>query len=264
MFRHGRIAFIAAGCAAALGAMLLIPGREDAAVADTPATVATIDSSQETLAAIDAMLGTDEVAEAAPAQAVTKRTITDEDRNLMQAALSAPKTDLEGAPILNPNLRSDSIGASAVNLRAGPSSDTATITVLQPGQPVQTGESDGGWVEVTLPDGSTGWVYSRYLASSARLAALDPGDGNSSSGTTSAKSDDEDSPSSKAKVNARGNLEGRTARIDASLLARAKPNGRSPGVFRTEPGERVKIVDVRGKWLRIVTADGSSGWIERG
>ena len=263
MFRHGRITFIAAGCAAALGAMLLIPGREDAAVADTPATVATIDSSQETLAAIDAMLGTDEPSEAAPTQVVTKRTITDEDRNLMQAALSAPKTDLEGAPILDPNLRSDSIGPSAVNLRAGPSSDTATITVLQPGQPVQTGESDGGWVEVTLPDGSTGWVYSRYLASSARLAALDPGDGNSN-GNASAKTDDEDSPSSKAKVKARGNLQGRTARIDASLLARAQPNGGSRGVFRTEPGERVKIVDVRGKWLRIVTADGSSGWIERG
>jgi SH3-like domain-containing protein len=260
MYRHGRVTLIAAACAVALGAMLLIPGSEDAVVADVPPTVATIDSSQETIAAIDAMLGTDEVAEAAPAEAVAKRTITDADRNLMTAALTAPKTDLEGAPLLDPNLRPDSIGPSAVNLRAGPSSATATIAVLQPGQPVRTGESDGGWVEVTLPDGSTGWVFSRYLASTAKLAALEPTDSNDKA---SAKSD-VSSRSSKALVNARGNLEGRTARIDATLVVRAKPGNGAPALFRTEPGERVRIVDVRGKWLRIVTADGSTGWIERG
>jgi SH3-like domain-containing protein len=35
-------------------------------------------------------------------------------------------------------------------------------------------------------------------------------------------------------------------------------------LFQTEPGERVKILDQRGDWLRIRTADGSSGWIKAG
>ena len=61
-----------------------------------------------------------------------------------------------------------------------------------------------------------------------------------------------------------GDLEGRTARIDAALNARAKPNNGAPTVFQTEPGERVRILDVRGNWLRIRTVDGSSGWIQAG
>lgn len=253
MHRHGRVALIAAGCAAILGAMLLIPSGEQVAVAEAPVSA---ESSRETIAAIDAMLGVDEPEVAAPAPA--KPSISEADRNLMTAALTAPQTDLEGAPLVDPNLRPDSIGASAVNLRAGPSSATAAVGVLQPGQAVQTGESDGGWVEVTLPDGTTGWVYSRYLASvAATLAATAP------EKPPAAKSE---TRTAKAVVKGRGSdddLEGRTARIDAALVARSRPDSNATRVFRTSPGERVRILDVRGNWLRIVTADGSSGWIER-
>jgi SH3-like domain-containing protein len=258
MFRHGRLTLIAAGCAAVLGAMLLIPGGEQVAVADAPAK-ATGETSQETIAAIDAMLGVGEAEAAAPQEAAATPSITEADRNLMTAALTTPETDLEGAPLVDPDLRPDSIGPSAVNLRAGPSTATATIGVLQPGQAVQTGESDGGWVEVTLPDGTTGWVYSRYLASVAAAVAADTEDDRPAPAVKSK------SKTAKAVIKGNGNrnLEGRTARIDAALVARAKPNGNAARVFRTEPGERVRILDVRGNWLRIVTADGSSGWIER-
>jgi SH3-like domain-containing protein len=267
MLRHGRFALIATGCAAAIAAMLLIPGREQSAVADTAAPVVTDFTSQETIAAIDALLGPSE--EAAPQQVATAeppsginpvRTAT--DPNLQTAALTtpaAPTTDLEGAPLVDPNLRPDSIGPSAVNLRAGPSTATATVGVLQPGQAVQTGQSDGGWIEVTLPDGTTGWVFSRYLASAAAAVP-------------SPSEDSADKPSVKAKAMAKatikgkgnGDLEGRTARIDSALTARAKPNSGAPMLFQTEPGERVRILDVRGDWLRIRTADGSSGWIRAG
>lgn len=257
MYRHGRVALIAAGCAAILGAMLLIPGGEQMAVAEaTP--VAAGETSQETIAAIDAMLGTGGP-ELPPQDTVAKPAITEADRNLMTAALTSPETDLEGAPLVDPNLKADSIGPSAVNLRAGPSTATATIGVLQPGQAVQTGESDGGWVEVTLPDGTTGWVYSRYLASVAATIAVADAEQAAASGPKPSRT-------AKAVVKGKGSdrdLEGRTARIDAALVARSKPNGSASRVFRTSPGERVRILDVRGNWLRIVTADGSTGWIER-
>lgn len=263
MFRRGHFAaLIVTGVVAALGAMILIPGGERAAVAEAP--VADI-SSAETIAAIDALLGpsSEPVAEPQVASIFDRPTRTtlptpaappEDDPNLQTAALTSPavlETDLEGAPVVDPNLRPDSIGSSAVNLRAGPSSDTATVTVLQPGTPVQVGESDGGWVEVTLADGSTGWVFSRYLASV--MAAAPPE-------TTAAATP-------KATIKGKGSnedLEGRTARIDAALNARSRPDGSASRVFRTTPGERVKILDVRGTWLHIQTADGSSGWIEAG
>jgi SH3-like domain-containing protein len=260
MFR-GRFALIAVGGAAILGAMLLIPGRENTvAVADTAAPIVTDFTSQETIAAIDALLGPS--AEPTPLAnpeipSGINPTRPAADPNLHTAALTppAPATDLEGAPLVDPSLRPDSVGSSAVNLRAGPSSATATVTVLQPGQAVQTGESDGGWIEVTLPDGTTGWVYSRYLASNATTttASADPAD-------TAAK------PEPKATIAGKGNgdLQGRTARIQSALTARAKPNSGAATVFQTEPGERVKILDQRGDWLRIRTADGSSGWIKAG
>ena len=259
MFRHGRVALIAAGCAAILGAMLLIPSGEQVAVAETAPGVAVGETSQETIAAIDAMLGTGGP-ELPPQDTVAKPSISEADRNLMTAALTAPETDMEGAPLVDPSLRPDSIGSSAVNLRAGPSSATATIGVLQPGTALQTGESDGGWVEVTLPDGTTGWVYSRYLASTAATVAA--ADAEQAPAAKPSK------PSKTAKAVIKGNdrnrdLEGRTARIDAALVARSKPNSGASRVFRTEPGERVRILDVRGNWLRIITADGSTGWIER-
>ena len=132
--------------------------------------------------------------------------------------------------------------------------------MLKPGQAVQTGESDGGWVEVTLPDGTTGWVYSRYLASTAATVAAADAE------QAPAAKPSKPSKTAKAVVKGRGSngdLEGRTARIDAALVARSKPNSGASRVFRTSPGERVKILDVRGNWLRIVTADGSTGWIQR-
>lgn len=273
MLRHGRFALITTGCAAAIAAMLLIPGREQSAVADTAAPVVTNFTSQETIAAIDALLGPSE--EAAPQQVATAeppsginpvRTAT--DPNLQTAALTtpaAPTTDLEGAPLVEPNLRPDSIGPSAVNLRAGPSTATATVGVLQPGQAVQTGQSDGGWIEVTLPDGTTGWVFSRYLASAATAARASLEDSASEPpGKAKASAKATAKATIKGKGKGNGDLEGRTARIDAALIARAKPNGGAPALFQTEPGERVRILDVRGDWLRIRTADGSAGWIRAG
>ena len=258
MFRHGRITFIAAGAAAVLAAMFLIPGGEPKmAVAEVPSITSL--SSQETIATIDAMLGASELP-AAPLPERKRRAVTtpepDPD-NFQTAALTTPETattEVAAPPAIDPNLRADAIGSSAVNLRAGPSTSTSTISVLRPGQTVHVGASDGGWVEITLDDGTSGWVYSRYLASVAATLPPEP----------KPAADVEEKTTAKAAIkgDTSGKLEGRTARIQASLDARTIPSKSARTLFRTEPGERVKIVGVRGKWLQIVTADGSSGWIQ--
>ena len=52
-----------------------------------------------------------------------------------------------------------------VNLRAGPSGDYPLVARLAPGQPVDViGCTAGyGWCDVVLPDGGSGWVWSRSL-----------------------------------------------------------------------------------------------------
>jgi hypothetical protein len=64
------------------------------------------------------------------------------------------------------------VGASALNVRAGPSSSTAKLFVLQPGTQVATAESDGSWVRIVTSDGQEGWVFRRYLSTGA--AAQEP------------------------------------------------------------------------------------------
>ncbi len=258
MLRRGHFTLFGIAVAAVFGAMLMIPGGEPGvAVAEVPQIAST--PSQETLATIDAMLRPALPEPAMPTRS-QRSVVAPNPDNFETAALKAPDvttpaTDLEGAPLADPTLKPDAIGRSAVNLRAGPSSDTATVTVLQPGQAVSTGESDGGWVEVTLPDGTTGWVFSRYLASvEAAAPAAEADTPKAKSATTTAT----------IKGDTRGGLEGKTARIQSSLNVRTIPSSTARTVFRTEPGERVKIVDTRGNWIRIVTADGSSGWIEAG
>jgi SH3-like domain-containing protein len=250
MYRRTRLTMIVAGCAAMLGAMLLIPGGERVAVAE----IADIPSltSQETIATIDAMLGVAASSTPAEPQQVAAEepapTAPARDPNLQTAALTTPEPEVPTeTPELDPNLRPDSIGTSAVNLRSGPTTASATIAVLSPGQPLHTGTTDGGWVEVTLADGTTGWVYSRYLASAPAIAEA-------TTQTTKAT----------APGKSTAALAGRTARIEAAIPARARPDGSARSVFRTEPGERVKILDVRGTWLHIRTADGSAGWIQTG
>ncbi len=59
------------------------------------------------------------------------------------------------------------IGAMAVNARAAPSSTGEKLFTLAAGEAVKLGTTSGGWVEVHRADGTTGWVYGRFLAGAA-------------------------------------------------------------------------------------------------
>ena len=255
-YNRTRNALIGGAVIAALAAVLLIPGDPDAVVAPAPVPVAAT-TNAETIATIDAML----IANVAP-------TVPDEDVNAGASPAASPpvaaiadvpadiaEDEIPPDPAVDPSLRADAIGSSAVNLRAGPSSDTATVTVLQPGAPIYVGNSQDGWSEVTLEDGTTGWVFSRYIASE-RASEPDP------AGSRLATAE----PERAATVSGGSgrDLAGRTARIESSLVVRSAPSTTGRTLFRTEPGERVRIIDVDGNWLRIETADGSSGWIRTG
>ena len=248
---YRRTKTIAIGSALILGVatLALIPADPAARVGEVSVPSMT---NTETVATIDAMLDTSEPIAApavAPEREILRSPAPVETASLQPAALNTEISEPE--PAIDPSLRADAIGSKAVNLRAGPSTDTATVTVLQPGQALHTGEIQNGWAQVTLDDGTTGWVYSRYLASvAATMPAEEP-----------APAVDRETTRRAVVSGGDGNLEGRTARIESRLSVLAEPGGDT--LFRTEPGERVRILDARGDWLKIRTADGTIGWIQR-
>lgn len=137
------------------------------------------------------------------------------------------------------------VGASALNVRAGPSSSTAKLFVLQPGTKVAAAESEGKWVRIITPDGQEGWVFGRYLSTGEPVAAKPKVE------TAAVKTRDEPAEVRKPQ----------TARIAGRVALRASPSRLSERLFVLEPGERVAIAERRGNWARVVVDGGVSGWV---
>ncbi len=144
-----------------------------------------------------------------------------------------------------PGLPDGAVGAVAVNMRAGPTVDADKIDVLQAGAALKLGETSGNWVHVYEADGTDGWMSAHYLA----------GAPDAPSATTAAASSAPSAPPPAQSV------VGRYARIGGTVPLRSQPAGYSQPMFMLEPGERVRITDTRGGWMRVTTEDGYAGWI---
>jgi len=174
------------------------------------------------------------------------------------AALAAP-----AAPASD-SLRGDRIGPSAVNMRAGPSSGAATLSVLPADQPVQVSEVTNGWAHVTLADGTTGWVYGTYLANGVPNApSAQPRTSTTATTTTTAQTRVASTQARAVIRGSAGDLEDRIAHVASHLTAYARPMDSAQSVFTLEPGDEVRIAEVRGDWLRVETEDGIMAWIRR-
>lgn len=60
------------------------------------------------------------------------------------------------------------VRVNGLNVRSGPSKDSARIFVLEFGEEVAAAETQRNWVRIVGPDGRSGWVYSKYLAPSGQ------------------------------------------------------------------------------------------------
>ena len=52
---------------------------------------------------------------------------------------------------------------SDVNVRSGPSKDSATLSVASAGSKLAVVGQEGSWTQVTLPEGGSGWIATRFL-----------------------------------------------------------------------------------------------------
>ena len=162
-----------------------------------------------------------------------------------------------------PNYRIARVGASALNVRAGPSSSNQKLFVLRPGEPVRVSEVDGNWARIVRGDGDEGWVFGRYLTGlNGDAVATAPTEASDSAASeqprqespSAAARESEEAPSADAGT-------GRYARSASNVPARAAPSPGAAQLFVLPAGERVKIAEVRGPWVRIITDSGVSGWV---
>lgn len=53
---------------------------------------------------------------------------------------------------------------SDVNVRSGPGTDSATLTIASAGSELPVVGKQGSWTQVALPDGGNGWIASKFLS----------------------------------------------------------------------------------------------------
>jgi SH3-like domain-containing protein len=171
-----------------------------------------------------------------PATAVASVDPTDD------APLDAPpeaEVDVEGKQMW--------VGGTALNMRAGPSASTAKLSVLPPGATVSVLETADNWAFVTDGSGESGWVYSRYL--SGQPGGEAPAD----RPTAAVASTSEDPKREPRRL---------VGRINGEIVLRAGPSRSAPTLFALRPGERITLVEKRGRWVRVVMESGVSAWVD--
>ena len=148
----------------------------------------------------------------------------------------APEAEAAATPV-----RTLWVGRSAVNVRVGPSASTARLFVLRPGQKVSASESSGGWTLIVADDGESGWVSSRYLSDTATPARMTP-------------------PKAARKVveaeQPRQVRQPKFGRIASPLTLRAGPSRLAPRLFTLRRGDRIAVLETRGRWIRVMLEDG--------
>jgi SH3-like domain-containing protein len=248
-----------------VGALALLPADRTNSVASATASPAAESPASATapnpklLQALNAALvppSPDSYALRAPANAAVASVLP---ATAAEPAVTPDASSLE--PSQPPVLRTDSVGSIAVNLRAGPSG--SVISVLNAGVAVSVIEANGGWIHVHLDDGRDGWVYSTYLTSGGGAAA--------GTGSTTDTAAPPATPVRTVAANAPraviqsdgGDLENRTARFSSALPAYSRPGDSEPSIFTFQPGDEVRIAEVRGDWLEVQTDNGITAWIRR-
>lgn len=246
-----------------LGALALLPAdrtNSAGAVAASPAadTVGTTTAaSQRLLQALDAELvppAPDSYALRQPAAATTASVLPTAAED---PAATPDASSLEPSQL--PTLRTDSVGSVAVNLRAGPAGDV--LSVLEAGAAVSVVETNGGWAHVHLDDGRDGWVYSTFLTGNGAAAATD-GSSAPTSPTAPVQTVATNAPRAVIQSDG-GDLTNRTARFSSALPAYARPADSAPSIFTFQPGDEVRIAEVRGDWLEVEADNGTTAWIRR-
>lgn len=250
--RRAGVTLLSMTVLAGLAGLTLIPASADAPGSDQGAISAAVvtSPSPDLIKALDRAVASPPVPTPALATSDTPDAPPGAETAVAEATPAVAVTPSIPPAALVPDAY---VGSSAVHLRAGPSSSSDILSVLQPGEPLKVSDSQGGWVQVNLSDGTSGWIYSSLLTDSAEPATPDRV-------ATAPTRDTAPAPKPSAVVHSDGGqLVQRTALIANDLDGYSAPGGSSD--YTLEAGQRVRIVDVRGNWLQVRTPTGLTMWI---
>ena len=123
-------------------------------------------------------------------------------------------------------LRVHSPGDGFLNLRTGPGGSYAIVKQMNHGSYVNTLERSGNWVRVRHDSGANGWAYIKHLrkpvVSSNQRTVNSPGDG--------------------------------------FLNLRTGPGSSYAIVRQMYHGQKVRILERKGSWVRVRHQSGARGW----
>ncbi|HEY0918500.1 SH3 domain-containing protein [Devosia sp.] len=236
--------------AAGVAALLLIPGDETRQPAASLALGSDGGAPEATGSLPDALTVAAPTLPASAPQPMPPP-LAPERSGTVAVASIAPAAPVPAAPAPEATVEAPArtlwVGRSAVNVRAGPSASTAKLFVLKPGQKVSASETSGGWTLVVADNGDSGWVSSRYLSETATPERLTP-------------------PKAKRKLveaeQPRQVRQLQFARIGSPLMLRAGPSRLAPLLFTLRRGERIAVLETRGRWVRVMLEDGLSAWAD--
>lgn len=134
-----------------------------------------------------------------------------------------------------------------LNVRRGPGTNFAIITKLNTDDVVNlTGyrNGDATWVQVALPNGTTGWVSALYVRTSIPISGLIP-----VTGTTP--------PPTQPPTGATGTV------ITGMLNVRTGPGVGYPAFTTISNGTTVTLLgrDATATWVKVILRDGRQGWV---
>ncbi len=168
-----------------------------------------------------------------------------ENTNLAEMRFSY--TQLSGQPGTGgPVAGTATVTSYRLNVRRGPGTNFAIITKLSTNNVVNlTGfrNGDATWVQVALPNGTTGWVSALYVRTSVPVSSLTP-----VTGTT---------PQPPPPSGAMGTV------ITGALNVRTGPGVEFLAFTTINNGATVRLLgrNAAGTWVKIILNDGRQGWV---
>lgn len=113
-------------------------------------------------------------------QAEARLVITPENGSGTAVIPSASSSTTSNQTDLAP-MTAQVVNARTLNVRMAPSMESEAFTYVSGGQVIPlTGCRNGGWIEIRLPDGSTGWVGGSYLSGNFAYSELQTCEGGAS------------------------------------------------------------------------------------
>lgn len=145
---------------------------------------------------------------------------------------------------------------SSLNVRSGPSRQSAVQTIVPQGTNLVIRSRSHGWYEVQLPDGATGWVIAYGIGKGGAVSPATTTTSNPNIGTPTAPTRT-GFPAQQVRVQRRAT----TAIRVSGLRVHTSPSVSAAVVTSVGRGEHVQVLARSNGWMKIRTSGGYVGWV---